>query len=119
MQAMEADPVRDMAHPEGIGVEIRHKSCRGMQLMLYVNLAKQTGRAQLSCLPGTYNISIYCTVAYTLSRSERFSWQRRQKHLWIPWRGIAERSHHLVIKLSVHLLIKSTHMKVGRRSKWQ
>ena len=22
-------------------------------------------------------------VAYTLSRSERFSWQRRQKHLWI------------------------------------
>ena len=83
MQAMEADPVRDMAHPEGIGVEIRHKSCRGMQLMLYVNLAKQTGRAQLSCLPGTYNISIYCTVAYTLSRSERFSWQRRQKHLWI------------------------------------
>ena len=45
MQAMEADPVRDMAHPEGIGVEIRHKSCRGMQLMLYVNLAKQTGRA--------------------------------------------------------------------------
>ena len=75
--------------------------------MLYVNLAKQTGRAQLSCLPGTYNISIYCTVAYTLSRSERFSWQRRQKHLWIPWRGIAERSHHLVIKLSVHLLNKS------------
>ena len=62
MQAMEADPVRDMAHPEGIGVEIRHKSCRGMQLMLYVNLAKQTGRAQLSCLPGTYNISIYCTA---------------------------------------------------------
>ena len=45
MQAMEADPVRDMAHPEVIGVEIRHKSCRGMQLMLYVNLAKQTGRA--------------------------------------------------------------------------
>ena len=86
VEAMEADPVRDMAHPEGIGVElqeIRHKSCRGMQLMLYVNLAKQTGRAQLSCLPGRYNISIYCTVAYTLSRSERFSWQRRQKHLWI------------------------------------
>ena len=24
-----------------------------------------------------------------------------------PWGGIAERSHHLVIKLSVHLLIKS------------
>ena len=45
---MEADPVRDMAHPEGIGVkmrETRHKSCRGMQLMLCVHLAKQTGRA--------------------------------------------------------------------------
>ena len=33
VEAMEADPVRDMAHPEGIGVKMRetcHKSCRGM-----------------------------------------------------------------------------------------
>ena len=34
---VEADPVGDMAHPEDIGVEMRetrHKSCRGMPVML-------------------------------------------------------------------------------------
>ena len=41
-----------------------------------------------------------CTVAYTLSRSECFSWQRRQRHLRNG--GILGEE-----SLKVHLLIKS------------